>query len=71
MGQSIDRRLYCHFGGNEEQCFFCEDTWKTEPRFVVIVAMPEQSPFEAPALEEFLISKLSPKMNIYGMQCLG
>jgi hypothetical protein len=67
MGQSVGKRLYCHFGGNVKECVYNQSGWKPPPRFVVIVAVPEDSPWEAPALEEFLISKLSPKLNVHGI----
>lgn len=67
MGQSVGKRLYCHFGGNDEKCVFNPNGWNVHPQFVVIVAMPEDAPFEAPALEEFLIAKLLPKLNVYGI----
>ena len=41
--------------------------WTSLPRYLVTVAVPEDTPFEAPALEEFLISKLQPNENSTGI----
>jgi hypothetical protein len=40
--------------------------WSQPPRFFYAVAVPEQMPFEAPALEEFLIGRLQPPDNSVG-----
>lgn len=66
MGQSLGRRLYCHFGGGDTYVLN-GNGWGENPQFVVNVAVPITSPFEAPAFEEFLISKLSPKLNVHGI----
>lgn len=66
MAQCLGKRLYCHFGGGTE-CEYDAAGWGTEPYFVVNIAVPLESPFEAPALEEFLIAELSPKLNFHGI----
>src|ERR1041385_4534975 len=40
--------------------------WSEEPRFVAALPVPEGMAFEAPALEEFLIDRLSPPDNVNG-----
>ena len=66
MGQCLGKRLYCHFGGGTA-CEYDVAGWGTEPYFVVNIAVPHESPFEAPALEEYLIADLSPKLNVHGI----
>lgn len=46
------------------RCRFIHAEWC--PRYVVTVAVPDDSPFEAPALEEFLIKELQPRWNTLG-----
>jgi hypothetical protein len=41
--------------------------WKTNPRYVVTIAVPESTRFEASALEEFLIGELQPPENSIGL----
>ena len=41
--------------------------WKCRPRYLITIAVPEESRFEAPALEEFLIIKLRPTDNTAGI----
>jgi hypothetical protein len=43
-----------------------EHGWLPKPEWVVMVEVPE--PFEAPSLEEFLISKLQPRFNDRGIR---
>lgn len=66
MGQVLGRRLYCHFGGGDE-CVVKGNGWVVQPSFVVNVAVPADSPWEAPALEEFLIGKCRPILNVHGI----
>jgi len=47
------------------------DQWKGEPRFVFIFAVPSDSRFEAPALEEYLISKIRTRNNKIGTQSMA
>ena len=54
---------YFRYGSNRE----CETkpghTWSSEPTSLVVFAVPEEMPFEASALEEYLISKLSNELK--------
>jgi hypothetical protein len=61
MNRCLGKRLYDRFGGGEV-CKPSED-WLEEARFVINIAVPREMPFEAPALEEFLIRKLQPRLN--------
>lgn len=67
MGKHIGHRLYHHFGGGV-RCVFNINSWPISPQFVVNIAVPHDAPFEAPALEEFLIAALSPKLNVCGLR---
>ena len=62
--QCLGKRLYCWFGGGDT----CVPvgTWSQPPRFVVTIAVPDESPFEAPSLEEYLVRKLQPPDNTHG-----
>jgi hypothetical protein len=63
----ISGRLSCWFTyGPGKECRILHDTWSKRPRFVVTIAVPRDTPFEAPALEEFLITKLQPPDNVIG-----
>jgi hypothetical protein len=64
MSQCLRKRLYRHFGGGVT-CVL-NDPWPQAPRFIVNIAVPEEMPFEAPALEEYLIKKLQPLLNAVG-----
>jgi hypothetical protein len=66
MNRSLGYRLYDYFGGGPT-CILKSDSWKQAPRFVVNIAVPTEMPFEAPALEEFLIRKLNPSTNVCGI----
>lgn len=65
MNRRLGQRLYEYFGGGEV-CHPRLD-WLRPARYVIIVAMPAEFPFEAPALEEFLIRRLQPKLNGVGL----
>lgn len=66
---SISARLATYCGSQEGRGSPCKlsNQWKGFPRYVVIVAVPEETRFEASALEEFLISKLQPPENSIGL----
>lgn len=61
----IGNRLYTYFGGGSE-CVYREQ-WGTPPRYIRIIAVPAEMPFEAQALEAFLIARLKPKHNTRGV----
>ena len=70
---SISARLatYCvHQEGRGSPCRL-SNQWKVMPRYVVIVAVPEETRFEASALEEFLIARLQPPENSVGLDREG
>lgn len=68
---SIAARLstYCGYeAGRGSQCLLYHQ-WKTAaPRYVVTIAVPESTRFEASALEEFLINELQPPENSIGLE---
>lgn len=43
---------YCKYNG-EKGCKLKQDTWQKEPRFVITVAVPDSTWFEALSLEAF------------------
>jgi len=67
MSSNIGSRLatYFHYGEAREMVLQ-HSGWSQPPRFFYAVAVPEQMPFEAPALEEFLIGRLQPPDNSVG-----
>jgi hypothetical protein len=65
MGSCLGKRLYTYFGAAQE-CVLKHTTWTQSPRFMLTIAVPESMPFEAPALEEFLIGRLEPTNNSVG-----
>ena len=62
--QYLGARLSGHFGSGKD----CvpRGKWSKPPRFVISIAVPEDVPFEAPALEGFLIGELGPPDNFKG-----
>ena len=67
MGSCLGKRLYTYFHYAAGQpCTLKHSTWTQEPRHLLTVAVPEATPFEAPALEEFLIARLHPSNNSVG-----
>lgn len=62
--QCLGKRLYRWFGSGDT-CVL-SGVWPEQPRFVVTIAVSDKSPFEAPALEEYLIKKLQPLTNTIG-----
>lgn len=65
----IGRRLDSYFAYDlqdeaRKQCRVLDAGW--EPKFIVTVAVPDQMPFEASALEEYLIRELNPTTNQVG-----
>ena len=64
MNRCLGERLYERFGGGAA-CIPTEE-WLQSARFVVTIAVPKTMPFEAPAVEEFLIRRLQPLSNGVG-----
>jgi hypothetical protein len=64
---NFGRRLGGYFAyASDRTCKVKHKTWSEQPRYVVMVAVPTSSPFEAGALEGFLIDSLRPPDNILG-----
>lgn len=68
MKSSVSARLssYCQYGPSKT-CKLKQDQWKVPPRYVWIVGVPTETPFEAAALEEFLIREISTSDNVNGV----
>lgn len=64
MGRCLGKRLYEYFGSAGA----CrpKHEWLLPVRYVVNTACVKGSPFEAPALEEYLIWRMSPPLNGVG-----
>lgn len=62
-GSSLGKRLSHWFHGEAR---IAHPSWSEKPYFVRTLAMPDGEPFTAPALEEYLIEKLSPPDNFTG-----
>ncbi len=66
------RRLgnYCMY--NETKgCKLKQDTWKGQPRFVITVAVPDSTWFEAYSLEAYLIDNIPTSDNVMGNKAYG
>jgi hypothetical protein len=61
MSRCLGNRLWEYFGCGAACAPKAE--WLKPARFVITIAVPKEMPFEAPAIEEFLIRKLKPKSN--------
>ena len=57
---------YFQFGSDKECVVQNRDSWNGDPRFVAVIPMDQKYRFEAPALEEYLITKLKPIDNKVG-----
>ncbi|RQW71178.1 GIY-YIG nuclease family protein [Halomonas sp. YLB-10] len=68
MKSSVSARLnsYCQYGQNKK-CKLKHDHWKVQPRYVWIVGVPNETSFEAAALEEFLIREIVTSCNVNGV----
>ena len=69
QGSSVGKRLSAHFKyrsyPDDRTCVPTGD-WIGDPRFVMAVAVPDDSRFEASSLEEYLIALLAPPENTRG-----
>ena len=64
---TIGARLGSYFAfATDRACKIVDENWSAPPRYVSSVAVPDDSAFEAPALEEYLIRKLVPRDNTVG-----
>ena len=72
MKSSVSARLnaYCGYGP-EKKCKLKHEGWSIQPRYVWIVGVPGATPFEAAALEEFLIREISTFDNVNGVGKFG
>jgi excinuclease UvrABC nuclease subunit len=69
MGNCLGNRLANYFGyaDDRQACRIWHDDWTKEPRYIMTVAVPIDMPFEAPALEEYLVTSLQPCNNTQGI----
>lgn len=69
LSSSLGERLCNYFRIDRDRgCCIRHDGWKKTPRYVATIAVPEDMRFEAPALEEFLITRLQPIANSIGLR---
>ena len=64
----LGSRLACYFRSEDRRdgrCKIIRPDW-AESKYVVTIAVPEKSWFEAAALEEYLIYELKPSLNKIG-----
>lgn len=68
LRSSIGGRLssYCAYNNDKTVRLKHEGYWTATPRYAWSVAVPVETAFEAPALEEFLIRELQPPDNTAG-----
>jgi excinuclease UvrABC nuclease subunit len=66
MRNVIGSRLSSYFGYDETRGCKIYHKWTNTPRYIAAIAVPQNSTFEAPALEEFLIQVLDPSDNSKG-----
>jgi hypothetical protein len=67
--QSARLGSYVRYG--PDGCCELKHEWNSKPRYAVTVAVPQSSRFEAAALEEFLLSKLTTTDNAVGARPQG
>lgn len=66
LRSNIGKRLSTHFVYDENKQCRPTGNWQTPLRYVLTVAVPMGTEFEAPALEEYLIRELDPPENMQG-----
>ncbi len=69
LSSSLGTRLgrYFQYAEDRKRCMVRNgELWTEPPRFLATAAVPEDMPFEASALEEYLIAKLNPSDNVTG-----
>lgn len=68
MNSCFGARLSTYFrSGADKECVVKNsESWKGDPHFVAVIPMEKKYRFEAPALEEYLITKLKPIDNKEG-----
>jgi hypothetical protein len=67
--RTLGGRLYNYFRTEADGgCRIRHEGWSSRPKYVLTVAVPEDMPFEAPALEEYLVAKLKPLDNTVGIR---
>ena len=59
-------RFGSYFAYNDDKKCKIKNTWKTIPRFVITIAVPDQSKFESAAIEEYLLSNIVTTDNTIG-----
>jgi hypothetical protein len=62
----LEARLDSCFGSRTERSCRLIGEWRIQPRYVLTVAVADDSTWEAAAMEEFLINTLSPALNERG-----
>jgi len=69
MGNCLGNRLAKYFGyaDDRQTCRIWHEHWTKQPRYIMTVAVPIDMPFEAPALEEYLVTSLQPCDNTQGI----
>jgi len=63
----LGARLSSYCGHAPDKSCHLYHKWTSMPRYVVTVAVPNDTRFEAPALEEYLIERLQPSDNSTGI----
>lgn len=66
MSSYLGARLGSYFGFTPERTCRVNHNWAVKPKYLITVAVPNASTWEAPALEEFLIKRLNPPLNRNG-----
>lgn len=59
-------RFSNYFMYDEKRKCKLKNTWKTFPRYVITIAVPDESKFECSALEEYLLSEIVTTDNTLG-----
>ena len=65
MSNTMESRLSAYFSydSDKKTCKVKkQETWSAKPRFLITIAVPPDSSFEAPALEEFLIKSFGDEL---------
>ena len=66
MRNCLGARLSSYFGFSSEGACRINGDWGINPKYLITIAVPSDATWEAPALEEFLIQRLNPLLNING-----
>jgi hypothetical protein len=66
MNNNLGNRVGAYFKYADDKTCLTRHEWSAPLKYVATIAVPDNATFEAPALEEYLITRLNPPDNTHG-----